>query len=293
MADNIPAGGTGDKGGTGEQGTPWYQGIEGVDQEMIGHWQNKGLDASDPKKVAVAMSKFHRDAERLIGTRADHDLLPVPKAPDKGDWNAVWTKLGKPAKEDEYDFSSVNRADGSKLDDNTVLSLRNAAFKANLPKAAALDMVKAFVAVQDGASAQDAGAAADKIKSEREALAKEWGTTADALAQSPHMTMARQAAAALGVDVEAVNALEKGVGYAAVMKMFRNIASKIGEDKWFTGDKAGQGLNGMLTVEQAQARKSELKADPVWVKKYLDGDAQARREINSLDEIIVRSQQQR
>jgi hypothetical protein len=290
MADNIPAG-DGDKGGPQSGGTPWHQGYEGVDAEMIGHWQNKGVDASDPKKIAVAMSKFHRDAEKLIGVRADHDLLPVPKAPDKGDWNAVWTKLGKPAKEDEYDFASVNFANGTKLDDNFVQSMRTAAYKANLPKGAATEMVKAFVGFMDGQDSRDAGAVADKIKEERAALAKDWGTTPEGLTQSPHMTMAKQAAAALGVDVEAVNALEKGVGYAAVMRMFRNIAGKIGEDKWFSGDKSGQGLNGVLTTEQAIARKSTLKADPAWVTKFLSGDAEARREMASLDQIIVAANQ--
>lgn len=270
--------------------TPWHQGVEGVDQEMVGHWQNKGWDANDPAKIAVAASKAHRDAEKLIGSRVDHDMVAVPRALDKGDWNAVWTKLGKPAKADEYDFKGIAHKDGTALEDNFINSMREAAFKANLPKSAATDVVKAVVDFYEGKDTSAAGDKALKIAAERKALATDWQTTPEQLAGSPHMKMAQQAAAALGVDVEAVNALEGQIGYAAVMKMFRSIAGKIGEDKWFTGEGKGQGLNGMLTVEQAVARKGELKADQTWVRKYLDGDTAARQEMGNLDTIITNAQ---
>src|SRR5712664_1152380 len=118
----------------GDGNTPWYQGAEGVDQEMIGHWQNKGWDATDPAKLAVAVSKSHREAEKLIGARVDHDLIAVPKAPDKGDWNGVWERLGRPKTAAEYDFKGVKFKDGTVLDEPFVEAARAAAFRANVPK---------------------------------------------------------------------------------------------------------------------------------------------------------------
>lgn len=267
-------------------GTPWYQGAEGVDQEMIGHWQNKGWDATDPAKLAIAASKSQRDAEKLIGARVDHDLVAVPKDPTKGDWNGVWTKLGKPATAAEYDFAGITKKDGSALDEAFVNSIRDVAFKANVAKGAAGDIVKGVLGYYDGLEARDSAETAAKLTEEKAALAKNWGTTPDRLEQSPHMLAARKAVAALGVDAAAVQALEKGVGYGKVMSMFRDIAAKIGEDKFITGDGNGKGNQGLLTVDQAVARKAELMRDSVWGTKFLNNDQEAKREMNALDVII-------
>lgn len=268
-------------------GTPWYTGVEGVDQEMVGHWQNKGWDTTNPANLAVAASKSQREAERLIGARVDHDLVAVPKDPTKGDWNGVWAKLGKPATAAEYDFAGVTKKDGTALDEAFVTTVREAAFKANLPKGAVPDFAKAVVAHYDAIDARVEAETSAKVTEERAALAKNWGTTPELLKQSPHMTAAQAAVRALGVDPETINALEKGIGYGKVMEMFRNIASKIGEDKFITGNGNGQGNGGVLTVDQAVSRKAELMRDPVWGSKFLNNDQEAKREMNALDVIIT------
>lgn len=43
-----------------------------------------------------------------------------------------------------------------------------------------------------------------------------------------------------------------------------------------------------LNPQQAAAKLEELKADPVFVKKYMAGDAQAGREMLALQKIITR-----
>jgi hypothetical protein len=273
--------------------TPWYQGAEGVDPEMIGHWQNKGWDTSDPAKLAVAASKSQREAERLIGARVDHDLIAVPKDPTKGDWNGVWTKLGKPATAADYDFTGVTKKDGTAADEGFVTAVRDAAFKANLPKGVVPDIAKAVIAHYDGIDARTAAETSAKVTEEKTALAKNWGTTPDKLLLSPHMLAAQKAVAALGVDPETVNALEKGLGYGKVMEMFRNIATKIGEDKFITGDGNGKGNQGLLTQDQAVARKADLMRDAAWVTKYLANDQEAKREMNALDVIITGAREQR
>lgn len=82
----------GNTGGTpgagGNSGQTWYQ-TAGVDAETVGHWQNKGWDVTDPTKTVLAATKAHREAERLIGMRADHDMLPIPRDLTKGDMNPV------------------------------------------------------------------------------------------------------------------------------------------------------------------------------------------------------------
>lgn len=267
--------------------TPWYQGVEGVDDAMVGHFQTKGWDKLTPAVAAVQATKAHREVEKMIGQRADHDFIPVPRAPDKGDWNAVWTRLGKPAEAKDYDFTTVARKDGKAVDETLVNTLRETLFKANVPKQYAVDVVKGVVGYLDASDATSAADTAAKVSEERIALAKNWGTTPDALQASPNMQIAKNAAAKLGIDVEAVNKLEGAVGYAKVMDMFRNIGVRIGEANFHTGNGLGVDVNGMMTYEQAVARKGELKGDSVWVSKFLAGDQQAKKEMTALDTIIT------
>src|SRR5690242_11512651 len=78
------AGGGAAGGGAAGGGTPWYTPLN-VDAETIGHWQNKGWDVTKPENVALAATKQARELERMVGMRADHDLLPIPKDLAKGD----------------------------------------------------------------------------------------------------------------------------------------------------------------------------------------------------------------
>lgn len=265
---------------------PWYEPLK-VDAETIGHWQNKGWDVTKPENVALAATKQARELERMVGMRADHDLLPIPKDITKGDLTPVYERLGKPKTEPEYgNFEDVKFKDGSALDEPFVKFMRDRAFKANLTKSAATDMVKGVIEYMDN---QDAAELAEKtaaVNDEKVKLAKEWGTTVERLQNSPHMLAAKLAANALGLDPETVSALESQVGYSKVMNMLRNISTKIGEDKFITGDGKGVGMGGLMTREQAADRKRELGADTTWVKKFLDGDAAARREMAALDQIL-------
>lgn len=267
--------------------TPWYQGVEGVDDAMVGRFQTKGWDKLSAAQAAVQATKAHAEAEKMIGQRADHDFVPIPKAPDKGDWNAVWTRLGRPVEAKEYDFNGVTFKDGTQLEDSFANTMRETLFKANVPKQYAPDVVKGVVSYLDAADATEAAENAAKVTEERLALAKNWGTTPEALQASPNMQIAKNAAAKLGIDVEAVNKLEGAVGYAKVMEMFRNIGVRIGEANFHTGNGVGVDNNGMMTYEQAVARKGELKNDSAWVSKFLAGDQQARKEMAALDTIIT------
>lgn len=272
--------------GNGGAATPWYQGVEGVDDAMVGHIQTKGWDKIGAPAAAAQAIKAHREAEKMIGMRADHDPLMIPRDQAKGDMSPVWTKLGKPAEAKDYDLSGVTFKDGTQLEDGFVTTMRDSLFKANVPKQYAAEIVKGVVGYLDAADATEAAETAAKATTERQQLATNWGTTPEALATSPHMQIAQKAAAALGVDPAAIKALEGQVGYAKVMDMFRNIGSKIGEDKFHTGDGRGVDNGGMMTLEQAEARKVELKNDKGWVTKFLAGDVTARREMAALDTII-------
>jgi hypothetical protein len=143
-------------------------------------------------------------------------------------------------------------------------------------------VMTAVVKQMDAADKDDAADAASKLAESQAALHKNWGPNFEV-----YRIIAQQAAKALGVAPDAVSALEHVVGYEKVMDMFRAIGSKIGEDKFFTGN---SGSPNVMTREMAVARRAELLADKDWSKRYSDGGKRELNELMALQKIIVESQ---
>lgn len=285
MTDTATTTGAGTTtGGTTTTGTttttaPWHEGV--IEPDVLGHAQNKGWDLTDAAKFGLAAARAHMGAEKLIGAPADQ-MIRLPKdINDKAGADAMWKRLGKPSEAKDYDFTALKHADGKALSADLDTAIRTAAFEANLPKDAAAAMAAGVVKHLDAAKASERGAAEAKLGEERQALKDNWKANFDA-----NKFIASQAAKKLGVPAEAIAALEKleGVGYAKVMEMFHSLGRMMGEANFIAGDKSGAGV---MSVDQARARKSELMADKAWGAKYLAGDAAAKREMEGLNRVIM------
>jgi len=253
--------------------------LTGADAEIVGHIQNKGWDKLTPDAAAREIAKAHREAERHIGVPADQ-ILRVPKdASDEAGWNAVFSRLGKPAAATDYDLSAVKFGDGTDLSDDFRDFAQKTAHALNLPKDQGTRLAAEIAKFIDGASSADAANAEAALATEKAELAKDWGNNHEA-----NLFIAKQAAAKLGVTPEAVAALEKQIGYAGVMKMFQKIGTSIGEDKFIN---SGDPQKGIMTREQAVARKAELMNDDSFRTRYLNGDTAANREMTSLLVLIT------
>lgn len=259
-----------------ETAKPWY---DGADAETVGYLQNRGLDKKTAAEAAIAAVAAHREAEKFVGAPTSQ-LLRIADPKDEAATAAMWGRLGYPGAADKYDFSGIKNPDGSDLDPAFVERSRARADSLRLPQDVAQRLVAAEVKdAFDGRSADVATrtAALDGQKAE---LKKDWGVNHDAM-----MLVAKNTAMKLGATPEAVAALETQVGYAAVMKMFANIGSKIGEDSFITN--LNPAVPGVMTREQAVARKGELMRDDAWAKRYMAGGAQEIREMTGLLTIIV------
>lgn len=255
------------------QDQPWYQ---GADAETTGFLQSKGWDKKTPAQAALEAVKSYREAQSFVGAPPDQ-LLRLPKdTSDEAGWNAVWNRLGKPKEAKEYDFSGIKFADGKDLDEGFTTLMREQAFKLNLPKDTAAAVTKAMVTYLEQTDQKELTERTAKLATEKAELAKNWGPNME-----PNLFVARRAAQALGVDPATVAQLENVIGYAKIMEMFRVIGSKIGEDKFITG----QNNSGVMTRDQALSRISELKADKAWAQSYLNGDATKKREMADLHRI--------
>ena len=256
---------------------PWHAGSE---PEFVGYLQNRNWHDKPAADVAKLAITAHREAEKLIGVPANRVVRLPENMDDSVAMRDVFKRLGMPADAKDYDFAAVKHAGDKPLDAKLDAALRQAAYDANLPKNAAQRVASALVKhLDEGASAAQAEATAN-LATEKEALAKNWGTNAVA-----NRLIAQNAAKALGIDEGTVAALEKVAGYAKVMDMFRQIGVKIGEDKYLGGGTPNGG-NGITTREQALARKAELSADAAWRGRYLAGDTVAKREMLDLNTII-------
>lgn len=276
---DIPREGEGTGTGGGDA-KPWYDGNAAVTPELVGHWQNRGLHDKTPAEIAIAASIAHREAEKLIGAPAN-EMLRLPKDANAPEWGGVWERLGRPKEAKDYDFSAVKRSDGQAPDQATLDHYRNLAFTLNLPKDAATRYVQESIKHQESVQTAATAINQDKVAEEKVKLADNWKSNFEA-----NMVIAKAGAAKLGVSPEAVDALEKVVGYAEVMDIFRKVGMSTTEATFVQNNNTN--LNGgMLTKEQATARKSELKADSAWVTRFLAGGTQEAREIQALDRILA------
>lgn len=247
----------------------WYEGK--ADAETIGHWQNRGWDAKDPATIALEATKAHRSAERMIGVPADRLIRLPEKTTDEAGWKEVWGKLGMPGDPKDYDLSAVK-------DTRLADTLRAAVTQARLPKDAAAVVATAIAKHAEAVEAERVAVASSKLDQEKALLKQNWGDKHDF-----NLLKAMEGARRLGITAEAVKALEGQIGYSAVMDAMRKIGAVSSEDVFHDG---GGGRN-VATMEGAQARLSELQRDVQWGKRLLSGDAETRREFDSLSRLAT------
>jgi hypothetical protein len=257
--------------------TTWVP--QDADAALRGHIETKGWNSMTPAEAAFAAAKAHKEAEAFVGAPADQ-MLRIPKPEDEAGTKAFWGKLGAPDDAAKYDFAGIKFSDGKDLQPEFVQKMQAAAFAQHLPQTAAQAMVKEVVGYLEGTKAAETAETTASLQAAQTALKQNWGSNYEA-----NMFVARRAAQALGVPVEAVAALESQVGYDKVMEMFRQIGTKIGEDAFVRN--LNPNVPGVMSRDQAVAQLDQLKADDAWVKRYLDGGAAERRQMDALTQIIA------
>jgi hypothetical protein len=241
----------------------WYGGFENA--ELRGYAETKGWQTPE------AAIESYRNLEKLTGVPADQ-IIRMPKPDDKEGWNALYSRLGKPATPNEYGLPVPDGAPKDLADGLAPIFHEN-----NVPKDAAANITKALyeaLANSEATSAEQAAATAKQ--QDAELRSKEWGA-----AYEKNVQIARRAQVALGLDASTVDALEGALGYAGVLKFLHNIGAKIGEDTFVS--QGGQGdFGGVMTPAAARARIDALKGDPTFVKNYTNGGAAERAEMERL-----------
>lgn len=235
----------------------WYSSFN---DDMKGYVQNKGF--KDPAAVVDS----YRNLEKLMGAPKER-LLKLPEKDDSPEWNDIYSKLGKPSKPEEYNFKLGNESDFKWA--------QQAFHEAGLTAKQAAALAEKWTGYQESSMKGQQEQFNQKIEQETVGLKKEWG-----MAYDKNIEQAKRAVSALGVPGEAIDALEKSIGFSAVMKMMHGLGSKLGEDSFVSGQNKQN--FGAMTPESAQNRITSLRGDPAFVQKYVAGDVSAREEMEKL-----------
>jgi len=249
------------------------------DSETLGYLQNRGWDKLTPDKAALEAIKAHREAEKLIGAPQDQ-LLRLPKdAADVEGWNKVHAKLGVPEKSTDYDFTAIKFADGREIGAEEVTALQTMSKELNLPKATAQLLAQKLIKISETEGLKVSTEQEAKLAQETDKLKANWGA-----GFNTNKIVADNAMAKFGVTDEQMAALEKTIGYAATMEMFRTVGTSMGEDKFVRG---GGATPGALTKDEATYKMSQLQTDQVWVNKLMAGDVLAAKEFADLTRVMT------
>lgn len=253
--------------------TPWHQGI---DADVLGTWQNRGLDLSDPKIPAVEMTKAYREAERFLGHPKDKLLRLPTNDTDPAAWRGVYERLGAPKDAKDYGLETLKYSDGDPLEPALADSLRAAFHARGVSKDAALDIAKAVMKEAESEGQAQATERAAQQANEVAKLDALWGAK-----KNENMLTAMNGARRLGVSPEQVKAMEENpkLGLAFTAEFFRKLGASTNEDTFVEGGKAS---GSPATAEAAKSRLADLKSDSEWRGRYLKGEAKEVREFKNL-----------
>lgn len=245
----------------GQAGQSWYGAFP---EDVRGFVENKGWkDPSDAITGYINLEKF------LGADKAGRGLV-LPKddaTPDE--WGQVYDRLGRPKSADEYklpvpegdtgEFAKVAAGKFHELG----LTAKQAESLANWYNEQSQAMATSRM--------NQAGVNAEQQMAQ---LQQEWGKEYDT-----NIEAGRRAARQFGVGEEMLVKMEDALGTGEMLKFFAKIGRGMGEDSFVSGE--GSGKFGM-SPEAARVRINQLKTDPEWTAKYLNGNADARAEMERL-----------
>jgi len=231
--------------------------------------EDKALAEAKGWKDPVDVLQNYRELEKFTGVPKDR-LVKIPDS--DGDWEPVYTQLGRPSSPDGYDYEVPEGGDA-----NLAEWARGTFHKLGLSKTQGEGFLKEYDDFAKGFVEESAETLETELAAQQLALKQEWGAAYDA-----QMKQAKAGARALGLADEVIDGLQKQVGFDGVMKAMQQVGAKVGEDTFVGGGPGETGDMRVMTPQQAQDRLTELKATKEWADKYRSGDPKARRESEAL-----------
>jgi hypothetical protein len=203
-------------------------------------------------KTPTDVISSYANLEKTVG--ADKIVLPGKDAKPE-QWDGVYKALGRPDKPDGYELKKPEGFDG--YSDDLAKAYRDTAHKAGLSASQAATLHDWWAgAAMEANKREVAEREADAKKMDGE-LRTAWGAAYDGNVEAGKRGVQHFAkVAGLTADqaAGALDAFEKRIGGAALMRMFAAIGKGIGEDTLH-----GSGLGGTMTPEQAKLEITKIE----------------------------------
>lgn len=279
-ADTGGAGGTGTE-GAGANGT--QAGAQGgTPAPAAFDWKGLNLEPGLQNVVEAHQWKSPADLlnsytnlQKVMGIKGSNPdrVLILPKEGDAPEaWNEVFTKLGRPAKAEEYELP---------VPEGQPKEFANKAsqwfHELGIPKGAAVKLAERFNAhAQEMMTAQQAQLTDTHTKQMTD-LKTEWGAEYDA-----NTLVVDKAAQTFGMGKEELSALKQAMGPAAAMKFLHNIGSRLGAEGRFVDGQGGSN-DPVMSPAQAQAEIQRLIKDKAFVQQWNStSDPKARADARAM-----------
>lgn len=244
-ADNMnPQNQSGEQNGQqGQNQAPAFDYKSAVEEKYHGVFESKGW-----KSVNDVMNSY-TNLENMMGAK---DRVILPKDDDQKSWDDVFTKLGRPAKAEEYKFEDI---EGVQRDESVEKWFRQTAHSLGLSQKQAAQLEKNWnLFAMDLTKQRDTQFKAEAEQTLNQ-LKAQWGDQAE-----PNMNLAKSVAQKFFSE-DALAKMIDGVGMAPAYEALIKIGKAMGEDNFVQGDTARSGAGGM-SASQAQGEINNILADP-------------------------------
>lgn len=223
----------------------------------------KGSDALSRFKDVPALAKSFLETKALVG--ANTVKLPERTASDE-DWQAFYTKAGRPEKADGYQLPTEGLPDGFQMTDDGKAAFTRLAHDSGLTERQAATLYRKYAEFTHETQTKAQSDAKTKADAFVEAIKKEFGTAFD-----ERLGLSKRLIDQFddGDRSFAQMLTETGLGnHPAMFRFLSNISKQLAEDT-ILGE--GKQTVGRAPAE-AQAQIGQLQADSEFMTAYYDKD---------------------
>lgn len=254
QAQGAPAAGA----PAGNQAPDWRSSLP---EELRNEKVFESIKAKDMNEAFPVLAKNYVHAQKLVG--ADKLVVPGPNAtPEEKD--AFYTKLGRPAKAEEYGYKLPEGLTEDRIDKGRIDTWRKEFHEAGIPKAAAERILNKYLADEFGTVQAREQARQQELQQNELKVKEEFGVKFD-----EKVNFARLALREFGND-NLVQVLEStGLGSnPEFVKLFATIGEKLADHRAISGQ--GTQGNAYGSPELAQAALTDFNSKNENMKALFD-----------------------
>lgn len=227
-----------------------------------GYVQNKGF------KTPADVLDSYRQLEKTFGVPQDR-LLKLPEDMNTPEGRAIRERLGAPKEAKDY---GLERLIPKENGDPKLAEWASGVFhEIGVPVKDAEKIIGKWNERAQAAYAASKENFEAMINQGDAALKKEWGAAFD-----QNIQLAKQGRNALELNDQEVDGLERMIGRERLFKKLRAIGAGVGEASYVAGRPAADGV---MAPEQARQKIREMSMDPVWTKRFVSGDSEAKAQM--------------